>query len=53
MIHLHSEKHDDELGFQAIEDSCLSSMNAEYVAITKSNKEMIYLQSFMVELGKE
>ena len=31
----------------------LSTMEAEYVATTKASKEMIWLQRFMGELGKE
>jgi biopolymer transport protein ExbB/TolQ len=31
----------------------LSTIEAEYVAVTKSSKEMIWLQRFMEELGKK
>ena len=31
----------------------LSTMEAEYIAISKAAKEMIWLKNFLIELGKE
>lgn len=41
------------LGLKLVKDSLLSTKKAEYVAMSKVSKEMIWLQSLLEELGKK
>ena len=50
---LYSRRYCSELGFSMQKIVALSTTEAEYVAITEASKEMVWLQSFLEELGKK